>query len=420
MLPPVSFRYVLWSLFSSLCPRHFYVATVSDAPGVSDGNRHVEQLFHCSVDKMFDVRLPPTPLGHSLEARLSETVLSNVKERCGALPQQWHAWVKRENESLLVLLLPATVWPSGGSRTYLPIILLLCKPEFLLQPYPNETTTVAMPEDELLLCVLGSATSKNGLHLRGKEQSLEQVIESIRASYTKCFLQACYHRLCQSRELAEVDVRAALELCDQISSVIDYGPFFEQVCAHCTSVDGTSLQVTPPEGNATCQEWAQDLQEEVAKILARNHLYQIPLCPEFYFYQLKETHPPAVERKGSGLPADYEVAESEGNEETMRGGTDADNAKDGSSAAVSRDGSLGEDSDVEEEDFQIGVLLSDDDTEASPVDLTALDPPLFVHFRCVVQVEGSDRIETSALLYPVPTCLGEVAPLGIVCIVEFI
>ena len=149
-------------------------------------------------------------------------------------------------------------------------------------------------------------------------------------------------------------------------------------------------------------------------------MYQIPLCPEFYLYQLRETDPPAIERKASGPPAEYEVAESEANEETVRGGTDADNAKDGSSAAVSRDGSLGDDSDVEEEDFQIGVLLSDDDTEPSPVDLTALDPPLFVHFRCVVQVEGSDRMETAALLYPVPTCLGEVAPMGIVCIVELI
>lgn len=369
---------------------------------------------------MFDIRLPPTPLGHSLETRLSETALSNVKECCSVLPQQWHAWVKRENESLLVLLLPATVCPSGGSRTYLPIILLLCKPEFILQPYPNETTTVTMPEDELLVCVLGSVTSKNGLHLRVKEWSLEHMIESIRATYTKCFLQACYHRLCHSRELAEVDVRAALELCDQVSSVIDYGAFFEQVCAHCTSVGGTSLQATPPEGSATCQKWAQDLQEEVAKILARNHFYQIPLCPTFYLYQLKETHPPTVERKASGLHAECEVAESEAYEENMREGTDADNAKDGSSPAVSRDGSLGEDSDVEEEDFQIGVLLSDDDTESSPVDLTALDPPLFVHFSCVVQVEDSERMETAALLYPVPTCLGKVALIGIVCIVELI
>lgn len=388
------------------------LVSISDIPGVSDGNRHVEQLFHCSMDNMFELRLPPIPLGHSLATHLSETVQIDVKERCGGLPQQWHAWVKRENESLLILLLPATVWPSGGSRTYLPIILLLCKPEFLLQPYPDETTTITPPEDELIVCVLGSAESKSGLHLRVKERSLEYMIEYMRVTYAKCFLQACYLRLCHSREVAEVDVRAALELCNQVSIAIDYGPFFEQVCTHCTSVDGSFLQPTPPKGSGTCQDWEQDFQEEVAKILVRNHLYQIPLCPEFYIYQLKGAHPPAE--------AEYGAAEPEAHEETARGGADVAAATNGSGAAVSHDGtdddSLGEGSDVEE-DLQIGVLLSDDDAEPSSVDLAALDPPLFVHFSCEARVEGSEKMETAALSHPIPTCLGEVAPMDVLCIV---
>lgn len=408
---------VFVALSPSLCPCQ---VGVSDTLGVSDVNRHVEQLFHCSVDNMFEIRLPPTPLGHSLTACLSETVLSNVKECCGDLPQQWHAWVKRENESLLVLLLPATVWPSDGSRTYLPIILLLCKPQFLLQPYPNETTTIVLPGDEFLLCVLGSPTSKSGLHLRVEEKSLECLIECIRMTYVKCFLQACYYRLCHTQELAETDIRAALELCDKVSIMIDYGPFFEQVCAHCTSVDGNALQTIPPKGNAICQTWAQDLQEEIAKILAKNHLYQIPLCPEFYLYQLKETHPPSGESYATDLPAEYGVAEPEANEETVREGNDPATAKDGSGTAVSHgstdDSSLGEGSDLEE-DLQIGVLFSDDDMESSLVDLTALDPPLFVHFTCMVQVEGCDRTEAVALLRPIPTCLGEAAPTEVLRIV---
>lgn len=394
---------------------------VAQTPGALDVNRHLEQLLYYSMDSMFDIRLLPTPLEHSLAARLSKKLLSNVKEHCGALPQQWHTWVKRTDESLLVLLLPATVWPCNGTRTYLPAILLLCKPEFLLQPYPNESTNVALPEDELLLCMFDSPSSRGGLRLRAKERSLESLIEGIRGTYIKCFLQSCYYRLCHSQELNEVDIQAALELCNQASTVIDYGPFLEHVCAHCTTADGNALQAIPHKGDANCQTWMQDLQEEVAKILAKNHLHQISLCPGFYYYQLKETHSPSGERyaqmlsvkscdSSTSIPVEYGAAEQEATEETERRGTDAATAKDGSGTAVSNGGAdeddIGKGSD-QEDDLQIGALFSDDDTEPSTFDLTALDPPLFVHFSCMVQVENSDKTEAVDLSHPIPTCLGE-------------
>ena len=394
---------------------------VIQAPGVSDVNRHLEQLFYCSMDNMFDIRLLPMPLGRSLADRLSETLLSDVKEHCGALPQQWHAWVKREDESLLVLLLPATVWPCNGASTYLPAILLLCKPEFLLQPYPNEATTVVLPEDELLLCIFESPSSRGSLHLRVKEKSLEGLIEGIRGTYIKCFLQSCYYRLCHSQELNGVDVRAALELCSQASTVIDYETFLEHICAHCTTAEGNALQTIPHKGDATCQTWMQDLQEEFAKILAKNHLHEISLCPGFYYYQVKETHSPTRDwyaqmlsmqscDSNTSIPVEYGPAEPEATEETETRGTDAATAKDGSGTAVS-DGDededyLGEDSE-QEDDLQIGALFSDDDMEPSTFDLTALDPPLFVHFSCMVQVENSDQTKVVDLSHPIPTCLGK-------------
>ena len=339
-----------------------------------------------------------------------ESTLQQMKDYFEIFPKQWHTWWRCEkDEDLYAVLLPVSDWPTVNGKTQIPVIVLQCKPSFILKPYPTEIRQHKRGKDVLIDNTLDSSmmNDKKVLILDDSEHETDHYLQSLVSTiyhyYINSYINASYYCLVQGTNVSQADIQNALDLCQVLTLKINYNEYLKNVCCHSKACEKSLMlqqEVTRQDKEGLgelgmCVKWSKNLHNEIGRIITKYCLNHVPLCPGFYFHNPSTGEAnsllPSQELSFSTdslLPSDHPHLSSQESESSTLGeqiGQDSENTSEASLA--------------------IDALL-DDLTGITTGLVDSNDPPLFMYFSYSVTIEGQVDPVCVNLSQPFPTCLG--------------